>query len=99
MLQMDNEAFDANGEMPHRTASTTVELGELASAGRTTAIGAPLCKPDLCRAMAMPQGALKPPAMRPNPWHRYKTIFLVGTVVGLVVWAVAYFFLDSNKMI
>ncbi|XP_026292346.1 uncharacterized protein LOC113216744 [Frankliniella occidentalis] len=99
---MDNAAFDAHGEAAQRAAMTTVELGEMGAvapraasgAPRTngtngTAGGAPLCKPDLCRAMA-PQILGKPPAMRPNPWHRYKTVLLVATVAGLVIWAVVY---------
>lgn len=59
----------------------------------------PLCKPDLCRSMTSAQAAGKPTAMRPNPWHRHKTVLLVGTVVGLVVWALAYLLLQYYKVL
>lgn len=110
---MDNAAFerDANGAS-HFPVATTVEMGEFgavpgaAPASRTSpsyaahaASGAPLCKPDLCRAMLPAPGMAKSPALRPNPWHRNKTILLVATIVGLVIWAVAYFALQKTGIL
>ncbi|KAK3913887.1 Protein FAM160A1 [Frankliniella fusca] len=92
---MDNAAFerDAHGEAAQR-GMTTVELGELGSRpnGRTpapTASVEPRCRTDLCRARA-PQILGKSPTVTPNPWHRYKTVLLVATIAGLVIWAVVY---------
>lgn len=30
------------------------------------------------------------PTMRQNPWHRLKTIFLIGIIISLLVWIVVY---------
>ncbi|XP_034232462.1 uncharacterized protein LOC117640235 isoform X1 [Thrips palmi] len=107
---------DANGasQASQFGAATTVEMGEFGAVplpavpgSRTSpsyaaraASGAPLCKPDLCRAMgAMAPGLAKSPGLRPNPWHRNKTILLVATIAGLVIWAVAYFALQKTGIL
>ncbi|KAL3287360.1 hypothetical protein HHI36_001834 [Cryptolaemus montrouzieri] len=55
-----------------------------------------VCKPIHCQEARQRH---HPPDLAGSPWHIKKTIFLVGLIVLLVIWAISYGILSYFKII
>lgn len=76
------------------TKSTNISIPK--STVSTSAGPSSSCRPEVCQAARRRYQA---PDLSGGPWHRHKTIFLIGTIVLLVIWIIVYAVLSHLNLV
>ncbi|XP_067012579.2 uncharacterized protein [Anabrus simplex] len=105
---MDNAAF----ERENSSTSVPVEMGEEGAMSQTPVTtvnatpvngNAPAQCSEMCQSLHLQHQThypeKKPAAPPESPWHRLKTIFLIGIIIFLVLWIFVYTLLSQFHLL
>lgn len=87
----------AKAKAPVGTELRNMNQSQGQSSGATRmALPDTVCKPIHCHEARLRH---HPPDLAGSPWHTKKTIFLVGLIILLIIWAIVYATLKSYDII